>query len=88
VVTQTYIRYLGAVTYQGVSDPGGTFGRTLMAQQGQIYYDYHDPGTPDMYRHDYTLVNNNTWMYFINEETSAYTAPAADTIGAVFLKKR
>jgi hypothetical protein len=91
VVTASSITYQNAVVLFGLSDPGGSTGRTLVAQQGQVYYDWHDPGTGDRYYFDYAFVSgsNNTRMYLNNDETSVYTDPApGDTLQVFFLKKR
>jgi len=75
-----------SITFKGYLDPVGTTGRTLVARNGQIWYDYHWDGQPDMYRWDYALSGANT-MYMMQEESSAYTPPEAATPGVMILRK-
>lgn len=80
-------RYSGgsSITFKGISDPYGDRGQTLVAESGQVYYEYHiDQSTT--YWFDYAF--DGTTLYFVDETTDAATNPGSGTDNVVILKPR
>jgi len=68
---------------------GGDLGRTLIARNGQIWYDYHLSEQPDMYWYDYAMIDNGGSMYFADETTPAFNNPGPGANLVIhYLRKR